>query len=296
MGSLAMLSAVNGAAAGIGLPASSALVPQTVPPQKLRQANAFIQSGVYAGTIIGASLGGILTSAVGAGWGLAVDALGFAIAAPLYFSVRTGVQLAGSQNSLWQDLRDGWQEFTSRTWVWTVVAQFAVVNTAFTGMVMVPGPVIADSTFGRACWGMIIAAQSVGLIIGSALALRWRPRRAMFTGVMLVALCILPILLLASGVPAPWLMGAFCVAGMGFGQFGVVWAQALQTHISRDRLARVYAYDAIGVVYYYSAGRAGRRAVGDAVWQRCAAHLRGGGAGDDDSGEPGAVNQTAAAD
>jgi len=246
MGSLALLSAVNGAAAGIALPASSALVPQTVPPQKLRQANAFIQSGVYAGTIIGASLGGILTSAVGAGWGLAVDALGFAIAAPLYFSVRTGVQPAGSQNTLWQDLRDGWQEFTSRSWVWTVVAQFAVVNAAFTGMVMVLGPVIADSTFGRARWGMMIAAQSVGLIIGSALALRWRPRRAMFTGVMLVALCILPILLLASGAPALWLMGAFCVAGMGFGQFGVVWAQALQTHIPRDRLARVYAYDAMG--------------------------------------------------
>lgn len=246
MSGLAMLSAVNGAAAGIALPASSALVPQTVSPQKLRQANAFIQSGVYAGTIIGASLGGILTSAVGAGWGLAVDALGFAIAAPLYFSVRTGVQRAHSQHTLWQDLRDGWKEFTSRSWVWAVVAQFAVVNAAFTGMVMVLGPVIADGTFGRARWGMMIAAQSVGLIIGSAIALRWRPRRAMFTGVMLVALCILPILLLASGAPAPWLMGTFCIAGIGFGQFGVIWAQALQTHIPRDRLARVYAWDAMG--------------------------------------------------
>ncbi|WP_333621097.1 MFS transporter, partial [Pantoea septica] len=68
---LAMLSAVNGAAAGIALPASSALVPQTVPAPRLRQANAFIQSGVYGGTIIGASLGGILTSSLGAGWALA---------------------------------------------------------------------------------------------------------------------------------------------------------------------------------------------------------------------------------
>ncbi|WP_233592990.1 MFS transporter [Candidatus Pantoea deserta] len=246
LNALALLSAVNGAAAGIALPASSALVPQTVPAQKLRQANAFIQSGVYAGTIVGASLGGILTSAVGAGWGLAVDALGFAIAAPLYFSVRTGVQLAGSQTTLWQDLRDGWREFTSRSWVWAVVAQFAVVNAAFTGMVMVLGPVIADDSFGRARWGMMIAAQSVGLILGSWMALRWRPRRAMLAGVMLVALCVLPILLLAEGAPAVWLMIAFCVAGIGFGQFGVVWAQALQTHIPRDRLARVYAYDAMG--------------------------------------------------
>jgi len=243
---LAMLSAVNGAAAGIALPASSALVPQTVPTQKLRQANAFIQSGVYAGTIIGASLGGLLTSTLGAGWGLVVDALGFALAAPLYFSVRTEAQPSGTQTTLWQDLRDGWREFISRSWVWAVVAQFAVVNAAFTGMVMVLGPVIADSAFGRTRWGMMIAAQSVGLIIGSGIALRWRPRRAMFTGVMLVALCVFPILLLAGGASSGWLMGAFCLAGTGFGQFGVIWAQALQTHIPRDRLARVYAYDAMG--------------------------------------------------
>lgn len=243
---LAVLSAVNGAASGIALPASSALVPQTVPAPKLRQANAFIQSGVYGGTIIGASLGGMLTSTLGAGWGLAVDALGFALAAPLYYAVRTGAQAAASAATLWQDLRDGWREFTARSWVWAVVAQFAVVNAAFTGMVMVLGPVIADGAFGRARWGVMIAAQSVGLIIGSGIALRWRPRRAMFTGVMLVALCAFPMLLLAGGAPAGWLMAAFCIAGMGFGQFGVIWAQALQTHIPRDRLARVYAYDAMG--------------------------------------------------
>lgn len=80
--SLTLLGAVNGAAAGITLPASSALVPQTVPGKSLREANAFIQLGVYSGTVIGASLGGVLTGAVGPGWGLAIDALGFAAAAP----------------------------------------------------------------------------------------------------------------------------------------------------------------------------------------------------------------------
>lgn len=240
------LSMINGAAAGIALPASSALVPQTVPAQRLRQANAFIQVGVYVGTVLGASLGGVMTSAIGPGWGLAVDALGFAIAAPLYLCIRTPYQPAASQTNIWQDLRDGWHEFTARAWVWAVVAQFAVVNAAFTGMVMVLGPVIADATFGRASWGLMIAAQSVGLIIGSCIALSWRPRRAMFIGVMMVAFCAVPILLLASGAATPVLMGGFCLAGIGFGHFGVVWAHALQTHIPREKLARVYAYDAMG--------------------------------------------------
>ena len=44
----------------------------------------------------------------------------------------------------------------------------------------------------------------------------------------------------------PLLMAAFFMAGLGFGQFGVVWAQSLQTHIPAQKLARVYAYDAMG--------------------------------------------------
>lgn len=243
---LVLLGTVNGAAAGIALPASSALVPQTVPSPTLRQANAFIQVGIYIGTVFGASFGGVLTSAVGPGWGLAVDALGFAAAAPLYRCIRISYQPVDAPGNLWLDLRDGWREFTARAWVWAVVAQFAVVNAAFTGMVMVLGPVIADASFGRTRWGMMIAAQSIGLILGSCVALRWRPQRAMFIGVMLVALCAVPVLQLATGATALALMGGFCLAGAGFGQFGVVWAHALQTHIPRDRLARVYAYDAMG--------------------------------------------------
>ena len=41
-------------------------------------------------------------------------------------------------------------------------------------------------------------------------------------------------------------MAGFFIAGIGFGQFGVVWANSLQTHIPANKLARVYAYDAMG--------------------------------------------------
>ncbi|PEH52314.1 MFS transporter [Yersinia kristensenii] len=244
---LAVLGTINGAAAGIALPASSAMVPQTVPAYNLRAANAFIQVGVYAGTVIGASLGGILTSAIGPGWGLAVDALGFAASAPLYFFIRTNPALALSSNTnILQDLRDGWKEFIARTWVWAIVAQFTIINAAFSGVVMILGPIIADDSFGRASWGMIVAAESVGLIIGSFIALRWRLRRDLFIGVILVSFCAIPIILLSMVSSTLILMTGFFIAGIGFGQFGVVWANALQTHIPPNKLARVYAYDAMG--------------------------------------------------
>ncbi|WBU50547.1 MFS transporter [Kosakonia pseudosacchari] len=244
---LAILGTINGAAAGIALPASSALVPQTVPAHNLREANAFIQLGIYSGTVVGASLGGILTSAVGPGWGLAIDALGFAASAPLYLAIRMGaIQAAAGQSNILHDLRDGWKEFISRAWVWGIVVQFTIINAAFSGVVMVLGPIIADASFGRARWGMIVAAQSIGLIVGSFLALRWRPRRDLFIGVILVAICAVPIYLLSQSVSTPWLLGAFFLAGVSFGLFGVAWAQSLQTHIPPEKLARVYAYDAMG--------------------------------------------------
>lgn len=244
---LAVLGAINGAAAGTSLPASQSMVPQTVPVHSLREANAFIQLGIYGGTVIGASLGGVLTSLTGPGWGLMVDAVGFAASAPLYLMIRTSfAQPQGSQSNILQDLKDGWTEFISRTWVWAIVVQFTIVNAAFSGVMMVLGPVVADSTFGRAGWGMAIAAQSVGLIVGSFIALRWRPRRDLLIGTMLVIFCAGPIVILALLPSTALLMAAFFVAGVGFGLFGVVWAQSLQTHIPPEKLARVYAYDALG--------------------------------------------------
>lgn len=244
---LALLSAVNGAAAGIAMPASASMVPKTVPTHALREANAFIQLSVYGGTVLGASLGGLLISTIGPGWGLAVDALGFALAAPLYLRTRIAASQTGeSPSNMLQDLREGWQEFISRAWVWAIVAQFTVINAAFSGIVMVLGPVIADASFGRAGWGLVVAAESAGLITGSLLALRWRPRRDLLIGVILVALCAIPIALLGLFPSTSILMTAFFIAGVGFGHFGVTWAHSLQTHIPGDKLARVYAYDAVG--------------------------------------------------
>jgi MFS family permease len=245
--SLTLLGALNGAAAGIALPASSALVPQVVPATDLRQANALIQLGIYGGTVMGASMGGIITSAVGPGWGLAIDALGFAVSAPLYFLIRVkSNKAAASQGNILLDIKEGWAEFAGRSWIWSIVLQFAIINVAFNGIVEVFGPMIADASFGRARWGIIVAAHSVGLIAGSFLAMKWHPRRDLLIGAMLAGLYALPIFMLSQNASAALLIVGFFIAGMSLGLFGVTWAHSLQTHIPPDKLARVYAYDAMG--------------------------------------------------
>lgn len=245
---LVILSALNGAVAAISLPASSALVPQTVAAEQLRPANAILRLGVNGGAIVGATLGSLLVAIFGPGVGLAIDAGAFLAAAALFSRVRITVttDVAVPKSSVIQDLTTGWREFTSRRWVWIVVLQFMVVNAASTGGIAVLGPLVADASFGRAAWGLAIATQTVGFIVGGLISLRWRPSRALLIGVVLTALCALPVVLLAVAPVVPVLMIAFFVSGIALEQFGISWDQSLQQNVPADRLSRVYSYDAAG--------------------------------------------------
>ncbi|ROP49734.1 methyltransferase family protein [Rathayibacter sp. PhB185] len=244
---LVVLGVLNGAVAAVSLPAASALVPDTVPVGELRPANALLRLGLTAGTIVGASGGAAVVALVGPGWGLAIDAAGFALAALLYSGLRLPASTrAGAPGSVLADLREGWREFSGRRWVWIVVAQFTVLNAAFVGATTVLGPVIADQSFGRAAWGLVIAAQTVGLAIGAVLALRWRPRRALAIGVALMAVTAVPVAVLGVVPALPALIVAFALGGVALEVFAIAWDQSLQTHVPREALARVYSYDMVG--------------------------------------------------
>lgn len=269
---LALLSLLNGATAAVSLPASSALTPETVSPHLLRPANALLRMGLNGGTVLGTALGASLIAAVGPGWGIVIDALSFAIAGPLFLLVRPldsvgrdaapaagegghddpGSLTVEAPSSVLHDLRVGWREFSGRSWVWSIVVQFMLVNAAFTGAVAVLGPIVADHTFGRANWGLITAAETVGLIAGGIVALRWRPRRALLIGALLTGVTALPIALLAAAhrlpvtASVPVLAFGFFLGGVAIEQFSIAWDQSLQIQIPPNRLARVYSYDALG--------------------------------------------------
>jgi MFS family permease len=250
---LVLLSALNGAVAAVSLPAAAALVPDTVPVDLLRPANALLRLGLNGGSVVGASAGAGLVAMVGPGWGLAVDAAGFALAGVLYSRLRlpshprpAEAGAADPGSSVLADLREGWREFTRRSWVWTVVAQFAVLNAAFVGATTVLGPVVADGSFGRAAWGLVVAAQTVGLGIGAVVALRWRPRHGLAVGVGLMAVTAVPVVTLGLAPAVPALVVAFLLGGVALEIFAISWDQSLQAHVPRASLARVYSYDMVG--------------------------------------------------
>lgn len=248
---LVLLGVVNGAVAAVSLPAAAALVPETVPASLLRPANALLRLGLNGGSIVGASAGAVVVAAVGPGWGLAIDAAAFAVAAVLFSRLRLPVMAPtdaapDGHSSVWDDLREGWREFASRRWVWIVVLQFAVLNAAFVGATTVLGPLVADERFGRGAWGLVIAAQTAGLALGAVIALHWHPRRALGIGVAAMALAALPAAALGLTPIVPVLVVAFAIGGVAIELFAIAWDQSLQTHVPRAALSRVYSYDMVG--------------------------------------------------
>ncbi|MFJ4081413.1 MFS transporter [Streptomyces iakyrus] len=244
---LMVLAAVNGAASSCYQPAAQALLPQTVPAESRRAALALSRIASSSAMIVGASLGGVLVAAIGPGWGLAVDAASFALAAASFALIRVPAAPPAPSPGLVHELRVGWQEFTSRSWVWVIVVAFCFLNAGSTASFAVLGPAVADTTgIGRSGWGLVVAAGSLGAVAGGVLSLSWRPRRAILVGCALMGLTAMTPLLLALA-PYTWaLVVANFVAGVGIEQAGVAWYSTLNEQIPEDRLARVYAYDDLG--------------------------------------------------
>jgi predicted MFS family arabinose efflux permease len=243
---LAALQAVHGTASAFFGPASTGLIPQTVSPERLQEANALRGLASAAGNIAGPAIAGALVAGVGAGWALGVDAATFAVSAVFlaFLALPAHDRLPGGR--FVRDLRDGWDEFTARRWVWVTVLNLALVNMLATAFYVL-GPVVAARSLGGAsAWALIVSAGSFGAFLGGLVVFRLRPRRPIFVGMAACGLGAVPSMLLA--IPAAvWLIAlATLIAGAGVLIFNTLWETTLQQHIPAAALSRVSAYDWLG--------------------------------------------------
>ena len=244
---LGALAAVNGMSSAFFFPASTGIVPQTVPRPLLQSANALLRLGLNASFIGGAALGGLIVAATSPGVGIACDAASFFLAALFIALIRIPATLRMESSSFLADLGEGWREFSSRPWLWSIVAQFGFVNAAEQGCTQVLGPAIAKAHLGgAAAWGLVVTAQSLGFVAGGLLLLRFRPRRLLLAATLGFLLTIPFLLALSAPAPLVGVVAAAAVAGIGTEIFGVLWETTLQQEISQATLSRVSAYDALG--------------------------------------------------
>ncbi|MFD2348467.1 MFS transporter [Nonomuraea ferruginea] len=251
---LVAAAAFSGIAVAALYPALTGIIPEVVPPERLQAGNALLGLGANVARMGGAVLGGATVVLVGGGWALAVSGALFATAGVLISLVRPTplVRERGERHSVLKDLREGWREFSSRQWIWVVVAQFSILVMAIQAGHGVLGPLLAkESLGGPAAWSAFLVERGDrhdrgrgGVAAGAAAPSRsWSARCSACSAA-------LPYFLLGTGSPL-WLtvLGAF-VLGVCFDVFGVLWMTTMQREVPPESLSRVSSYDALGSLMF----------------------------------------------
>jgi len=249
-----VLELVTGTGIALFYPASMALLPRLVPAGQMQEASAISRLTMNAAMMMGAALAGECVALFGAGWALAVCGVGMLTTVPLLLAIRVAplerpdvVAEADRAPSMIRELREGWSEFRSHTWLWATVLQFTVVLTAWAGGFQVLGPAVANAHLGgAAAWGLISAAEATGLIVGGLISLRWTPSRPILYVVLIGAAIAVSPLSLAMLLPLWMICVTSFVLGVAIETMSVVWTVTMAAKIPAEKLARVSGYDGLG--------------------------------------------------
>jgi len=246
---LVIIEALFGTAEAFFRPAATGLLPRTVPPEEIQEAQALTNMANNVAELTGPALATALVLGVGAGWAFAFDAVTFLVSAWFLLRVREvdAAPAPAERSTVLADLAEGFGHVRSRPWVWVTVAVFAVAVPLGYAPLFVLGPAVADGTYDSvALFGIVTTLLGVGALTGGLLGLRWRPRHPLRAG--FVAILAWPVLLVAFGAGGPVALVLVLAAatGMGFALFDVWWNTAMAERIPPHALSRVSSYDWMG--------------------------------------------------
>ncbi len=244
---IVVLQAVYGLGLGLVLPAEIGLVPQTVSPDKLQQANALQGLTRNVVAVLGPAIGGAIVVAGSPGVALALDAVSFLVCAELLRRIRVRPRAdASAPPGFLTELREGWREFTSRTWLWASVVLFGIGNLMAAGWPVL-GPLVADERLGGAGpWAVILTVGGIGAVVGSAVAMRVRPRRPLAACVIAAVPLSFQTLALALEAPTWVIAAAAFLAGVGLSIHLTLWFTVFQQQVPERAQSRVASYDTLG--------------------------------------------------
>ncbi|WP_239114802.1 MFS transporter [Planotetraspora kaengkrachanensis] len=249
------LSALSGAAAAMFQPGVGSMVPQI--SADVQRANATLRVADAIAQLFGPALSGVLVVFGGAGVVYAVNAGTFAVSAVCILSlrVRPAASIAAGSSML-RNLREGWDEFRSRTWMWAVILVWAVYGVVVFGPLVPLGASLVTEDLGRSAYGWMMSAVGAGTILGGMIAMYVRPARPLATGAVVMTAFFLEPLVVATRMPAGVMAAGFALAGSAWAFWSVMWATSIQTKVAPDVLNRVTAYEVGGSVLSMPIGQA----------------------------------------
>ena len=243
---------------GIFWPAFTGVIPAVLPEAGLQKGNALNAFVTNAGVILGAAAAGILIDVFGVAFTLAIDAASFFFSGLMIFTFRHLTPRAEhSENTMLDDLLHGWRVFLSFRWIVIIVAAFSFIVMCWAAAENVLGPLIALEHFnGPKSWSFVISAESAGLIVGSLIAIKVKPKFPM--RFLMLSSFTITFYIWSLAKPQSLLLIAFgaFLFGITLDLWGTLWNTALQRKVPRESLSRVASFDAMGSMMFRPIGLA----------------------------------------
>ncbi|MGN6245358.1 MAG: MFS transporter [Motilibacteraceae bacterium] len=240
---LCALTALASGAGAFFTPAMTALKPALVPVERRQAANATLGLLQTSTRVLGPAAGGLVVAAFGASTGFAVNAASYLASVVGVLLIRARVERTAPRRGMLREMGEGWAEIRRRDWLLSGVLAATVYHVA-NGIVLVLAPVLAVSQLGGArAAGLVVAAEGLGGVVGSAVALRYRPRHLLLVGwSALLLMALWPSAFVWPGDLVA-VMGGAAVGYAGLSYYGVSWDTSLQDHVPHAVLARVDSWD-----------------------------------------------------
>lgn len=247
---------VNGVATGLFQPGLGSLIP-TIAPGRVQEAAGLVSTASALVQVVAAGAAGGLIAVSGPQLVFGVDSASYLVSGICMLRLRLPSAPRPTGPLHWRaDLAEGWREFRRRTWFWAVISVFAFLGLAGFGPFGVLSASFLTTRHGAAAFGLLLAAQGVGSVLGGLTTVRIRPRFPLRTGFVLAYATAVPMLTLAFDLPLVLTGAAMLAGGWARAVQYILWTTTEQTHVPAPILNRLYAYDVSGCLSLLALGQA----------------------------------------
>lgn len=255
---LVVLMALYGVGEAFFRPALSGVIPQTVSPARLQEAYGLLATTPALGIAVGGAIGGLLVALISPAGAIAFDAATFGVSAICLWRMQTRGEPAPWRNRTFRaDLKEGWQAFSSRSWLVVVVIGEVLYAVFVMPSIYAVGPAIADDRLGgSSAWAAIISGFGIGFLVGGLTAMRLRPHRPLVLSYLLCIPFAGFLALLAFAPPIAILVGGAIGAGAVIAISGTLLETTITREVHQDLRSRVGSFRTLGSVAMLPVGMA----------------------------------------
>lgn len=247
---LAILVFAMGAGEAFGFPASGAILPSVLPPEKLPAGNVLRSIGVRIAQVVGPGVGGFSVALIGGRMTFAITAAFFVAGTFLLMKiVEKPREILEIKPTFITDLHEGLKTVWHTPWVAACIAMTTLQLMVVLASENVLLPVITRREFHtNTVFATAAAMFSIGGSISALIAMRVRAKHPGLVAVVIWGFFAVAPLVLAFPESKWIIIFGYLLAGISIGPWEAYWASAIQREIPQELQGRVFSVDYMGSV------------------------------------------------